>query len=57
MNKEMKMHKKVVVISGLMPRINPHATALKQDERLREQLRWLKARGFKDAREAQEAGY
>lgn len=40
-----------------MPRINPHASAIKQDKQLREQMRWLKKHGFKTAREAQEAGY
>jgi len=40
-----------------MPRINPHASALKQDEQLRKQMKWLKEHGFKTAREAQEAGY
>ncbi len=40
-----------------MPRINPHASALKQDKQLREQLRWLKQNGFKNTRQAQEAGY
>lgn len=51
------MQKRVVVITGLMPRINPHATAIKQDKQLREQIRWLKRNRFKSAREAQEAGY
>ena len=40
-----------------MPRINPHASVLKQDKQLQEQLRWLKQKNFKNAREAQEAGY
>ena len=40
-----------------MPRINPHATALKQDKQLREQMKWLKQNKFKTPREAQEAGY
>jgi len=40
-----------------MPRINPHATMLKQDEQLRCQLAWLRRYGFKDCRQAQEAGY
>ena len=40
-----------------MPRINPHSSYIKQDEQLRAQLRWLKLNGFKDAREAQEAGH
>jgi len=40
-----------------MPRIDPHATAIQQDKQLVEQMKWLKARGFKTAREAQEAGY
>lgn len=40
-----------------MPRVNPHATALKQDKQLREQIRWLKKHGFKNARAAQEAGH
>lgn len=40
-----------------MPRINPHASAIKQDEQLRAQMRWLKKHGFKSTREAQEAGY
>ncbi len=39
-----------------MPRVHLHATALKQDKQLREQMRWLKKNGFKTAREAQEAG-
>ena len=38
-----------------MPLVNPHASALKQDQQLRAQLRWLKAHGFKDAREAYNA--
>ena len=40
-----------------MPRTNPHASALQQDKQLREQIKWLKASGFKSPREAQEAGY
>jgi hypothetical protein len=40
-----------------MPRIDPHATAIQQDKQLIEQIKWLKAHGFKTAREAQEAGY
>lgn len=40
-----------------MPRINPHASAIKQDKQLREQLRWLKKHGFRSARAAQEAGH
>jgi len=40
-----------------MPRINPHATAIQQDKQLDEQMKWLKAHGFKTPREAQEAGY
>lgn len=40
-----------------MPRIDPHASVLKQDQQLRKQIRWLKQHGFKTAREAQEAGY
>jgi len=40
-----------------MPRINPHATAIQQDKQLVEQMKWLKAHGFKTPREAQEAGY
>lgn len=51
------MNKQVIVIKGLMPRVNPHASALKQDKQLIEQLKWLKVKGFKSAREAQEAGY
>ena len=39
-----------------MPRIDPHASALKQDEQKRKQLKWLKEHGFKDAREAAEKG-
>ena len=38
-----------------MPRINPHATAIKQDRQLREQMKWLKLNGFKNCRETQEA--
>jgi hypothetical protein len=40
-----------------MPRIDPHATAIQQDKQLIEQIKWLKAHGFKTARDAQEAGY
>lgn len=40
-----------------MPRINPHASALKQDKQLRDQRRWLKKKRIKSAREAQDAGY
>jgi len=40
-----------------MPRIDPHGTALQQDKQLVEQIKWLKAHGFKTARDAQEAGY
>jgi len=40
-----------------MPRIDPHASALRQDEQLRKQIKWLKVHGFKDAREAQNAGH
>jgi len=40
-----------------MPRVNPHATAIQQDKQLVEQMKWLKAHGFKTPREAQEAGY
>jgi len=40
-----------------MPRINPHATVLKQDEQLRKQLKWLKVHKFNNARDAREAGY
>ena len=40
-----------------MPRINPHATALQQDKQLQGQIKWLKEKSFKSAREAQEAGY
>lgn len=43
--------------SERMPRINPHASALKQDEQLRKQMKWTREHGFKTAREAQEAGY
>ena len=43
--------------ASVMPRIDPHATVLKQDEQLRRQLAWLKRYGFKDCRQAQEAGY
>ena len=50
LNKEvMKMDK--------MPRINPHAPAIKQDYQLRKQLRWLKQNGFKNVYDAQRAGY
>lgn len=40
-----------------MPRINPHASAIKQDKQLREQMKWLKKHGFKNPRDAQNAGY
>ena len=40
-----------------MPRVNIHASALKQDEQLRKQIKWLKQYGFKNPREAQKAGY
>lgn len=40
-----------------MPRIDPHATAIQQDKQLDKQMKWLKAHGFKTARDAQEAGY
>ena len=43
--------------SERMQRINPHASAIEQDKQLRKQMKWLKERGFKTAREAQEAGY
>ncbi len=39
-----------------MPRVNPHATVIKQDAQLREQMRWLVLHGFKNPRDAQEAG-
>ena len=42
---------------GRMPRINPHASAIMQDKQLRDQLKWLKIYGFKNTREAQEAGH
>ncbi len=44
-------------MTNRMPRINPHATVLKQDAQLREQIKWLKVNGFRNPREAQEAGY
>ena len=40
-----------------MPRINPHASVLKQDNQLKAQIKWLKENGFKSARDAQNAGY
>ena len=40
-----------------MPRINPHASYVKQDQQKVKQTEWLKRNGFKTAREAQEAGY
>jgi len=48
---------KEMEITNKMPRVNPHASAIKQDKQLIKQLRWLKQSGFKSAREAQEAGY
>jgi len=44
-------------VKDKMPRINPHASALQQDAQLRQQIKWLKGKGFKTAREAQEAGH
>ncbi len=44
-------------MTNKMPRINPHASYIKQNSQLKMQLRWLKLNGFKNAREAQEAGY
>jgi len=49
--------KHLVISTPKMPRINPHATAILQDIQLREQMNWLKRNGFKNVREAQEAGY
>jgi len=43
--------------SERMPRIDPHASVIQQDKQLIEQRKWLKAHGFKTARDAQEAGY
>lgn len=40
-----------------MPRINPHASALGQDRQRLEQIKWLKQKGFKTAKEALDAGY
>lgn len=40
-----------------MPLIHPHASAIKQDEQLRKQLKWLKQNGFKSRKDAIEAGY
>jgi len=40
-----------------MPLINPHASAIKRDKQLREQLRWLKQKGFKTLKEAVDNGY
>jgi len=40
-----------------MPRINPHATALKREAQAIAQIKWLRRKGFKTTREAQEAGY
>lgn len=40
-----------------MPRIDPHASALKQDKQLREQMKWLKKHGFQSYHEAQKEGY
>ena len=40
-----------------MPRINPHATALIQDDQHRRQIAWLKRMGFNTPRDAQNAGY
>lgn len=45
------------IVEDKMPRINPHATALKQDRQMREQLKWLKGHGFKNYSDAQKAGY
>ena len=40
-----------------MPRINPHASVLVQDKQLQKQMKWLRKHGFKNPRQAQEAGY
>jgi len=40
-----------------MPRINPHATAIKQDKQHIEQNKWLKKKGFKNVRDAANAGH
>jgi len=40
-----------------MPRVKIHDSAIKRDRQVVEQMRWLKAHGFKSPREAQEAGY
>jgi len=40
-----------------MPRINFHASALKQDAQHRKQNAWLRKHGFKSTRDAQNAGY
>ena len=50
-------HKKLFISIPKLPRINPHGTALEQDAQLKRQLKWLKENGFKNVREAQEAGY
>lgn len=52
--KEVRIEKKG---SEQMPRVNPHASALRQDAELKGQQEWLKEHGFKSAREAQEAGH
>ncbi|GAI00782.1 unnamed protein product, partial [marine sediment metagenome] len=52
-----KASPEVATSNEKMPRINPHATAIQQDKQLVEQMKWLKAHGFKTPREAQEAGY
>ena len=40
-----------------MPRINPHDTSIKQDQQLRDQIKWLKDNNFETPGEAQQAGY
>jgi len=47
----------MVVKKEKMPRINMHDSALKQDKQLRQQMKWLKKKGFKNPRDAQNAGH
>ena len=55
--KTLLRERKELTMKERMPRIDPHATAIQQDKQLIEQIKWLKAHGFKTARDAQEAGY
>lgn len=40
-----------------MPTVNPHSSAIIQDDQWRRQKQWLKDHGFKTPEEARDAGY